>query len=414
MRFAGRRIVVGVTGSIAAYKAPLLVRELVREGADVRVVVSPTATHFVAPGALRTFAPTVLELFPAEFPGTWHIEWARWAEAMLIAPCSAATLGKLAAGIPDTAPTLVACALPATTPLVLAPAMDSEMWEHPATVGAVAQLRRRGVWIVPPAYGELASGSVGVGRLPELESILGTLEAALLLGVQQPLHRWDGLRVLVTAGPTRERLDPVRFLSNFSSGRMGYALAEAARDRGAEVVLVSGPTALPQPPGVEFVRVESAREMAAAVLERADTADVLCMVAAVVDFAPRSSSPTKLHKSGQGTMLLELETTPDILAAVAQQRRPGQLLVGFALETDSEWESAQRKLHEKGCDLVVLNSLRWGAAGFESPFNTIAVLSRQGYVRMFPPRSKRVCAEWILQCVQELRSPDAGSGGQAR
>jgi len=409
-RLEGRRVVVGVTGSIAAYKAPLVVRELQRQGAQVRVVASPSALRFVAEGALAAFAPVVTQVFPEGLPQSWHVEWARWAEVMLIAPCSAATIGKLAAGICDTAPTLVACSLPRTTPLVLAPAMDTELWEHEGVQQAVEQLRRRGVWVIPPAVGELASGAYGVGRLPEVETLLGSVEGALVTGVLSPRRRalWRGRRVVVTAGPTQEPIDAVRYLTNASSGRMGYALAEAFRDRGAEVVLVSGPVALPEPPGVRVYRVRTAQEMAEAVLGVSEDADVVVGAAAVADYTPVEPLAGK-RKKGEEEWLLRLRPTRDILATLGQRRRPGQVLVGFALEVSSEWEAARQKVLHKGLDLVVLNSLRWHASGFGGEVNTVALLFADGRIRMFPPRSKRVCAEWIVTAVEELWSGTDGA-----
>jgi len=407
----GRRIVLGVTGSIAAYKAPLLVRELRRHGAEVRVAVSPSARQFVADGALAAFAPVVGEVFPPALPHSWHVEWARWAEVMLIAPCSATTLGKLAAGIADTAPTLVACALPRQTPLVLAPAMDSELWEQPALQRAVDFLRESGAWIIPPAVGELASGTVGVGRLPELETLLGTLEGALTTGVLTSYHRqlWKGRTVLVTAGPTREWLDAVRYLTNGSTGRMGYALAESFRDRGARVILVSGPTELPDPPGIMLQRVETAEQMFAAVWHYREHADVIVAAAAVADYTPAEPLAGKRKKTSE-EWTVRLRPTPDILATLGHERRAGQLLVGFALETDAEWGSAWEKLRRKRLDLLVLNSLRWGRSGFGGTENTLALLFPDGRIRMMPPRSKRVCAEWIVTAVGELLRQRDGAG----
>lgn len=400
-RLRGRRILLGVTGSIAAYKAPLLLRELQRQGAQVRVVVSESALRFVTEGTLAAFAPVVSRVFPPGLPGSWHVEWARWAEVMLIAPCSATTLSKLAAGIGDTAPTLLACSLPETTPLVLAPAMDPELWERPAIRRAIEQLRGDGAWIIPPAFGELASGALGIGRLPEIETILSTAEGALTTGVLTPARRqlWGGRHVLVTAGPTREALDAVRYLSNSSTGRMGYALAEACRDRGASVVLISGPVALPPPPGMVVELVETAEHMAAAVLRYREWADVVIAAAAVADYTPVETWAGKLKK-GDRELLLRLRPTVDILATLGAQRRAGQLLVGFALEAEAEWSAAEQKRQRKGVDLLVLNSLRWGSIGRAE--NTIALFLPDGRIRIFPPRAKRVCAEWIVNAIEEL------------
>ncbi len=402
-RLQGRRVVVGVTGSIAAYKAPFVVRELQRQGAEVRVVVSSSALQFVTEAALGAFAPVVSQVFPSGLSGSWHIEWARWAEVMLIAPCSATTLGKLAAGIADTAPTLVASSLPRTTPLVLAPAMDSELWEQPAVQRAVARLREDGAWIIPPAVGELASGTVGIGRLPEVETLLGTVEGALVTGVLTPSRRriWEGRRVLVTAGPTREPIDAVRYLTNASSGRMGYVIAEAVRDRGASVVLVSGPTNLSVPAGIEFQSVETAEQMLATVVQWQEWADVIIAAAAVADYTPVEPQAGKIKRS-EGEFLLRLRPAVDVLANLSARRRAGQMLVGFALEVEAEWVAAEQKRQSKGVDLLVLNCLRWGRSGFGGEENTIALFLPDGRIRMFPPRSKRVCAEWIANAIEEF------------
>ncbi|RMF36507.1 MAG: bifunctional phosphopantothenoylcysteine decarboxylase/phosphopantothenate synthase [Chlorobiota bacterium] len=431
----GKRIIVGVGGSIAAYKAPHVVRLLRQCGADVRVAMTPSARHFVSPMVLGNLSgeAVALEMFDEQIQhgGSWHIHWAQWADAMLIAPCSAHLLGSLAHGLCDSVVACLALALPRSTPLVVAPAMDTTMWEHPATQRNVEQLRRDGATIIPPEEGELASGLWGVGRMPEPSVIVEHLASAVSgaaieasrfvssrpldetvradrltaeIALAQLVHgeqgRLDGVTVLITAGPTREALDAVRFLSNRSSGKMGYALAEAARDRKARVVLVSGPVALDPPQGVELVKVETARQMLEAVERYRGQWSIAMAAAAVADFMPATPSPGKLKRNEIGDRItVELVRTPDILAALGQSKPPDGVLVGFALEEQQRLDDGIAKLRVRGCDVAVLNALDAPESGFEGDSNTITIVTFDGdrAVRhSYAPAPKRVCAEYVL------------------
>ena len=345
-----KRIVVGVTGGIAAYKVPELVRRLLQGGAVVDVVMPPAATEFVGP---LTFQALTRRPVQVSTVGVWqgeqagHVTLGAQADLMIVAPATADVLAKLAHGIADDAVTLTALACPA--PLIVAPAMDHYMYRHPATQANLEVLRARGVTIVGPHHGPLASGMIGEGRMAEPDELVGAIRQ--VLGRRGPLREYT---VVVTAGPTREPVDPVRFLSNHSSGKMGYALAEVARDRGAATTLVSGPTCLAPPYGVRRIDVETAAEMAQAVREAVADADVLVMCAAVADFRPRAPAREKIKKQA-ASLVLELEPTEDILASI---QRPGLVKVGFAAETERLLEHAREKLERKGLDLLVLNDAR--------------------------------------------------------
>lgn len=407
MSLAGRHILLGVTGSIAAYKSAMLVRELVKAGAEVRVVMTPSACEFITPLTLATLSQSdvVLDMFPADrSKGTWHIHLALWADAMLIAPASANTIAKLAHGFADNALSSLALAL--RCPLVLAPAMDTDMFVHPATQDNVRILAGRGVTIVEPEAGELASGLSGPGRLPELPILIGAVEQ--VLATKRDL---EGRSVLVTAGPTYEALDPVRFIGNRSSGKMGYALAAAAAERGAEVLLVSGPTVLPTPAGVRRVDVESAQSMHDAVMEQADTVDIAILAAAVADFAAEHVAETKIKKSDDNAdgLTLRLRRTPDILRTLGQRSgKAGRVLVGFALETDREIENARRKLEEKGADFIVLNNPRIEGAAFGGDTNVATLLSREGTVEELGLLDKKRLAHIILDHALALHTERVG------
>jgi len=388
-----RNVVLGVTGSIAAYKAVDLASKLTQAGVSVHTVMTESATKLVGPASLRAITghPVVTEMFELETPHSIeHVSLAELADLVLIAPATANVIAKIACGIADD---ILTCTVLATrAPLLVAPAMHTAMWENVATQENVKTLRSRGVAFVGPAVGRLASGGYGEGRFAPVEQILG--EALRLLGRTGDLA---GRRIVVSAGGTREAIDPVRFLGNRSSGKMGVAIAEAARDRGAEVTLVSGPTLLRRPSGVAAVDVESAGEMLAAVKEAAEGADALVMAAAVADYAPESASGKKLKK-GEGGLELKLERTVDVLDAV----RDVLVRVGFAAETESLVDNARKKLDAKGLDLVVANAVGGGASPFGAETNQATLLSASGEVEDLPPLSKRELAERILDRVRDL------------
>lgn len=406
----GRRVILGVTGSIAAYKAVELARRLTQAGAEVQVVMTQAATRFVAPLTFRelSYREPLVDLF-APPPGELmrHVHLAEQAELLLIAPATANILAKMAAGIADD---LLTCTFLATqAPVVVAPAMNRIMYLHPATQENLARLRGWGVITVGPGWGPLATGIEGPGRLADLDEILAAGGDALKRG--RGLVPWagdgdlKGTRVLVSAGPTREAIDPVRFLSNRSSGKMGFALARAARARGAEVTLVTGPVALADPPGVTVVRVETAAQMRDALAEHFPLSDVLLMAAAIADFRPREQAQVKLKKGEHPEGLrLELEPTQDILTELAARRQPHQVLVGFAAETDARLERAQAKREAKGVDLLVLNDVLEPGAGFEVETNRVTLLHRSGQVEALPLMAKEAVAHEILERVARLRA----------
>jgi len=398
---APRRILLAVSGGIAAYKIPELVRLLRREGHEVRCIATEAALAFVTPLVLQTLTglPVRTRLFdPSEEGQIDHIALADRAELLLLAPATANVLARLAHGLADDLVTTVALATRAR--LLLAPAMNVNMWQHPATRENVRVLRERGAEFVGPDSGSLACGWEGEGRMAEPAAIAAAAER--LLGPAD----LAGLRLLVTAGGTRERVDAVRFLGNRSSGKMGFAIAACAARRGAEVVLVAGPAALPTPPGVERVDVESALEMRDAVLERLPKADVVIKSAAVADFRPSAPQARKIRKEdlGEGAGLtLELVRNPDILAEVSRQKGD-RLVVGFAAESHDLIASARRKLERKGCDLVVANDISQGGAGFDADTNVVSFVWPGGEIESLPPLPKSEVASRLLDRVRALRA----------
>jgi phosphopantothenoylcysteine decarboxylase/phosphopantothenate--cysteine ligase len=391
-------VVLGVTGCIGAYKACEVLRELQRRGADVHVVMTQAATRFVSPMTFEALShhPVFHDQWAlGENGDIRHISLADDAELLLVAPATANILGKFARGIADDA--LSTLYLATRAPLVVAPAMNVNMFDHPAVQENLATLRARGVQVVEPGEGYLACGWLGRGRLAEVGAIVDAALARLARG-----RDLAGETVLVTAGPTVEDLDPVRFVSNRSSGAMGYRLAEAARDRGARVILVSGPTSLPEPRGVTFVSVRSAVEMQRAVGAHASEATVVVAAAAVSDYAPAQASRSKLKKT-DGPMKLELVRTPDILKGLGESKG-SKLLVGFAAETEDLVENARRKLEGKNLDLIVANDVTAPGAGFGTPTNSVVLLRRDGQRRDVPLASKREVAERILDELVALRS----------
>ncbi|MEA3375110.1 MAG: bifunctional phosphopantothenoylcysteine decarboxylase/phosphopantothenate--cysteine ligase CoaBC [Chloroflexota bacterium] len=398
-----RRILLGITGGIAAYKACSLASHLTQAGAQVDVVMTEAATRFVAPLTFEalTGRPAYTSLWRTSGDGLpthiAHVGLAHAADLLVIAPATANTMAKLAQGVADNL--LTTLALAARCPLLLAPAMDVGMWGHPATQANVAALREWGVTFAGPARGRMASGLEGEGRMVEPDEILGHVRR--VLGRNGPLA---GRRVVVSAGPTEEPLDPVRFLSNPSSGRQGFALSQAAVDRGAEVTLVAGPTHLATPVGVERVDVRTAEEMKDAVLEASAAADVLLMAAAVSDYGPAEAAAQKMKK-GAGDLTLRLTRRPDILTAVKRERaetgRP-HVVVGFAAETDDLVANACEKLEAKGLDLIVANDVTLADAGFGVETNRVVLLEPDGKATELPLMSKSAVAQRVLDRVEDL------------
>ncbi|MBI4011361.1 MAG: bifunctional phosphopantothenoylcysteine decarboxylase/phosphopantothenate--cysteine ligase CoaBC [Candidatus Rokubacteria bacterium] len=394
---AGREIVLGVTGSIAAYKAAHLLRDLRRLGAGVTVVMTRSAREFVAPLTFRTLSgrPVLSDLFdPQEPAAVEHVALAERADLVLVAPATANTLARAALGLADDF--LGTLLLAARAPVLFAPAMDGEMWHHPTVQAHVAALRARGATVMEPGRGELASGLSGVGRLPEIVDIVETAAALVW-----PTRDLGGDQILVTAGPTREPVDPVRYLSNRSSGRMGYALATLAWRRGAQVTLVTGPTGLTAPPGVRVIPVQTAEEMRDAVLHALGPATVVIKAAAVADYRVAAPAAAKIRSKQEG-LSLALAPNPDILRELGRAKGH-RFLVGFAAETGDPRASARAKLEAKGADLMVANDVSRPDIGFETEENQVVLLDRWGGVVELPRRPKLEIADAILDRVQALR-----------
>lgn len=396
----GKKILLGVSGSIAAYKAALLVRLLVKEGAQVKVLMTPAATEFITPLTLSTLSKQEVGVTISEH-GSWsnHVMLGRWADVMLIAPASANTMAKMANGITDNL--LLAVYLSATCPVLFAPAMDEDMWLHPATRANVAKLLSYGHLQIPIEKGELASGLFGEGRMAEPESMITYLQNFFKDRAQQrPLA---GKTALVSAGPTQEPLDPVRFISNHSSGKMGIALAEALAEAGANVQLVLGPTHLStQHSDVTTTRVVTAADMFNSCMELSPKADIIVMAAAVADYRPKTVADKKMKKKDD-ELSIELEKTKDIARMLGSQKKNGQLLIGFSLETNNEREYAQKKLQDKNLDMVVLNSLNDAGAGFNYDTNKVLLLSRNGKEQALPLQSKQEVARNIVLAIIDLQ-----------
>lgn len=397
---AKRRILLVISGGIAAYKTPELVRALVRDGHSVRCVLTDAAKQFVAPLALQAVSGNAVRaaLFdPGEEGAIGHVELADWAELVVVAPATADLLAKMAHGLADDlASTLL---LATRAPVLAAPAMNVNMWSHAATQANLATLRARGVRFVGPAAGELACGWEGVGRMSEPAEIAAQVELALAP------KSLAGARVVVTAGGTREPIDPVRALTNRSSGKMGFALAAEAALRGAESVLIAGPSALPTPPGVTRIDVESALEMREAVLREQAAAAVVVMAAAVADFRPAQTAPRKIKKEdlAEGAAVtLELVANPDILAEISRGRG-ARIVVGFAAESHDLLAAARRKLARKGCDLLVANDISRSDAGFETDQNAVTLLTPDGEVEELPLLPKREVAARVFDRIEKLR-----------
>ncbi len=396
----GKKILIGVTGSIAAYKIPFLVRLLIKEGAEVKVLLTTAAKDFVTPLTLSTLTghPVYSEFFE-KADGTWHshVELGNWADIFLIAPVSANTMGKMANGIADNL--LTAIYLAAKCPVFFAPAMDVDMFNHPSTSANIAKLQSWGNLIIEPQEGELASGLYGAGRMQEPEQIVETLRS--YFKKKKDFHK---VKVLITAGPTHEFIDPVRFISNYSSGLMGFALAEEFAERGAMVELISGPVNLDTTnTNIQLLRVKTADEMYKACLDKFSRAQITIMAAAVADYSVENKSEQKIKKGTKGLML-KLKKTTDILAELGKVKKPGQLLVGFALETNNEIENARKKLKNKNLDLIVLNSLRDSGAGFGHSTNKVTLMDKNGQTETYELKLKSLVAADIAEKIKQLVS----------
>ena len=394
----GKHIVLGISGGIAAYKSAYLLRLFIKAGAEVQVVITPNGKEFITPATLAALSgkPVVSEFFAAN-TGEWHshVDLGLWSDLMVVAPATASTIGKMANGIADNM--LITTYLSAKSHVMVAPAMDLDMWAHPSTQRNVETLRRDGVEIIEPASGELASHLTGKGRMEEPEGILRQVER--YFARKESLK---GKKVLVTAGPTYEDIDPVRFIGNYSSGRMGFAIAEEAAARGAQVTLVTGPVSLKTVrDGIRRVDVRSARQMMAAAEEAFGDCDIAVLSAAVADYAPESCSDTKIKREKTDGMTLRLVKNPDI-AATLGQRKGERMLVGFALETDHEHDNALDKMRRKNLDMIVLNSLRNPLAGFNKDTNQVTVLRADGEEKEYPAKSKKEVAADILDCVEAV------------
>ena len=394
MSLQGKKIVLGITGSIAAYKAAVLIRLLIKKGAEVQVVITPAGKEFITPITLSalTSKPVISEFF-AQRDGSWHshVALGQWADAMLIAPATASSIGKMAHGVADNM--LITTYLSMKAPVFVAPAMDLDMFAHPSTAENLDTLRRYGNHIIEPAEGELASHLVGKGRMEEPENIVAYLERYF-----EQSAELKGKKIVITAGPTYEKIDPVRFIGNYSSGKMGFALAEECASRGAEVTLVAGPVQLKiSHPGIHRIDVESCEEMYNATTAAFRDAHAAILCAAVADFTPETTADKKIKRESDD-LILRLKPTHDIAAELGRMKQPHQQLIGFALETNDEVAHAQGKLQRKNLDFIVLNSLRDAGAGFRYDTNKITIISNTD-IKEYPLKPK---AEVARDIVDEL------------
>ena len=401
MNLTGREVVLGVTGGIAAYKSAEIVSRLRHLGAHVHVIMTKNATEFVSPLTFRTLSanPVVTDTFAApEYWNVEHVALAKLAEVFVVAPATANILAKMAAGIADD---MLSTTLLATkAPILVAPAMNTGMWTAPATRENIRILRERGVRMIGPDSGMLACGDEGAGRMSEPEAIVEEIGRILTGGKD-----YAGKRVLVTAGATRERLDPVRFLTNDSSGKMGFAIAQAARDRGADVTVVYGSVFVPLPEGVRLIPVESATDLMDTMMKECPDQDVIIQAAAVADYRPEIRESEKIKKKGGDRLVLSLVQNPDVARAVGEIRKPGQTLVGFAAETEHLYDNARRKLDSKNLDMIVANDVTLPGAGFNTDTNIAALITRDGTEEL-PIQTKRKLADRILDEIIRLRKKD--------
>ena len=398
----GRHIVLGITGGIAAYKSAMLVRLFVKAGAEVQVIMTPNAKEFITPVTLSTLSgrPVISEFFTAN-TGEWHshVDLGLWADAFVVAPATASTIAKMANGVADNM--LVTSYLSTRAKVFVAPAMDFDMMLHPSTCRNISSLASDGCVIIEPAEGELASHLMGKGRMEEPQAIMEAVARWFAqASAEKPL---GGRKVMITSGPTREKIDPVRYISNYSTGKMGAALADEAAARGAEVTLIAGPGAVrPSDPRVRVVDVESGLDMLAATQEAFPSADIAVMCAAVADYRVASPADSKIKREAGAPPVLDLVKNPDIAATLGADKKPGQLLVGFALETDNGPSNALSKMERKNLDMIVLNSLRDAGAGFGTDTNKITLFTRDGSSADFPLKSKREVAADIWDSVGNM------------
>ena len=411
MSLKGKNILLGVCGGIAAYKIPMLIRLLKKQEANVQVLLTKAATRFVTELTMSTLSqePVHKDIFPDSFSAkedwTRHISIGEWADAYVVAPATANTIAKLSSGMCDDMLTVSFITLRPDKPRLVFPSMDGEMFASPAVQRNLAWLSRNGCTVVNPESGELASGQCGTGRMPEPETILQMIEAAVTKNPD--CSNLQGKSVVVTAGPTREKIDDVRFISNYSSGKMGFALAVAAAKRGAGVTLITGPVHLPTPAGVDRLDVESTEEMDLAVKKHYLTCDIFIGAAAVADYRPENHVAGKIKKSGKGkTMELNLVKNPDILAGFAQQKQKHQLAIGFSLEAGENLDNAREKLKAKGLDLVAFNTFDGKTSGFEVDTNLLKLIDKQLKVHELPLLSKREAAERMLDVIEKLIGSD--------
>lgn len=393
----GKKILLGVTGSIAAYKAAFFVRLLVKEGAEVQVVMTKASQDFITPTTLATLSKNpAFTAFTKNVSGEWnnHVDLGLWADVMIVAPASANTLGKMANGLCDNL--LIATYLSARCPVFFAPAMDLDMYQHPSVLANIEKLRSYGNHLIEAEHGELASGLTGTGRMAEPEHMVAILKDHF--GAKRPLAN---KRVLITAGPTYEAIDPVRFIGNHSTGKMGFAIAEEAARQGAKVTLISGPTYLNAVhPDIELIRVQSGREMYEVCLKVNNESDINIMAAAVADYAPKEVASEKIKKQ-TSEMSIDLIKTTDIAKELGGLKRKGQINVGFALETNAELQNAQDKIRKKNFDLIVLNSLRDKGAGFGHDTNKISIIDKENNILDFELKTKQEVAKDIINAILE-------------
>ena len=400
----GKKIVLGITGSISAYKSCLIIRELIKSGAEVQVVITPAGKEFITPITLSalTHKPVVSEFF-SQKDGTWnsHVDLGLWADAMVIAPCTAATLGKMANGVADNM--LITTYLSMKAPVFIAPAMDLDMYKHPSTQKNIETLRSFGNHIIEPGSGFLASGLEGKGRMEEPENIVKALADFFSTSSESPSYIKDlkDKKILITAGPTYEKIDPVRFIGNYSSGKMGFALAEECARRGAKVVLVAGPVSLTCSDGIQRVNVESSKEMFEAAVGVFPDCDAAILCAAVADFRPEAIAEEKIKRVGDD-LVLKLKPTQDIAAAIGRIKRQSQRIVAFALETNEEENNAQRKLEKKNADFIVLNSTRIPGTTFQADDNQITIINKEGKKRYAKKPKTEVARDIIDELVAIL------------